>query len=113
MRTLVAPKKLTVRAVHKTFLEIANESGAAVRLLLLLPSSRRTIVLFQSQKRRVDKIRGLLVNARETEPNFIVKALQGKMRINMGPKTVMVRRMGCFIRISTSQAAFGSRLRLR
>jgi len=32
-----------------------------------------------------------MVNAREVEANYIVKALQGKMRINMGPKTVQVR----------------------
>lgn len=45
---------------------------------------------FQSQQKRTDKIRQMLVDCRGPEAKFVVKALQGKMRIGLGPKTVMV-----------------------
>jgi len=38
----------------------------------------------------VDKIRNLFVRSRESEAQFIVRALQKKMRLNMGEKTLLV-----------------------
>jgi len=42
----------------------------------------------QSIKKKQVRIRQLLVSCRESEAQFIVKALQGKMRINLGPKSI-------------------------
>jgi ATP-dependent DNA ligase len=45
----------------------------------------------QSVRKKQDRVRQLLVSSRESEAQFIVRLLQGKIRINMGPKTVVVR----------------------
>eukprot|EP01128_Nolandella_sp_AFSM9_P012956 TRINITY_DN981_c0_g1_i1.p1 TRINITY_DN981_c0_g1~~TRINITY_DN981_c0_g1_i1.p1 ORF type:complete len:535 (-),score=125.48 TRINITY_DN981_c0_g1_i1:5-1609(-) len=84
VQTLVAPSKLTVSGVHHSFLQIAQESGG------------------NSMQRRLGRIRSLLVNSREEEAAFIVKALQGKMRINMGPKTVLAAVAKAFARFEAS-----------
>eukprot|EP01127_Copromyxa_protea_P021939 TRINITY_DN7675_c0_g1_i1.p1 TRINITY_DN7675_c0_g1~~TRINITY_DN7675_c0_g1_i1.p1 ORF type:complete len:838 (-),score=280.43 TRINITY_DN7675_c0_g1_i1:57-2570(-) len=79
LRTLVAPKPLTVARVHQQFLEIAKISGNS------------------SQQKRTDKIRQMLVDCRGPEAKFIVKALQGKMRIGLGPKTVLAGLAHAFV----------------
>jgi DNA ligase-1 len=72
VRTLVPPKPLTVQDVYKTLKQIALEKGHA------------------SVKKKQDRIRQLLVACRECEAQFIIRLLQGKIRINMGPKTALV-----------------------
>lgn len=71
IRTLVAPKPLTVMAVFENLKAIAAERGNS------------------SQKKKQDRIRTLLVACKEYESMYIIKALQGKMRINLGPKSVI------------------------
>uniref|UniRef100_A0A6B2KYI7 DNA ligase 1 n=1 Tax=Arcella intermedia TaxID=1963864 RepID=A0A6B2KYI7_9EUKA len=71
VRTLVKSKPLTVNKIHQTFMEIAKESGKS------------------SQKKRIDKVRSLIVQAKDFEATYIVKALQGKLRIQLGPKTII------------------------
>jgi DNA ligase-1 len=38
----------------------------------------------------VDKIKGLLVRARGSEPKYIIRGLQGKLRIGLAQSTVLV-----------------------
>jgi DNA ligase-1 len=71
IRTLVPPKPLTVLGVFEHLKAIAAERGNA------------------SQKKKQDRIRSLLVACKEYESMYIIKALQGKMRINLGMKTVI------------------------
>jgi DNA ligase-1 len=71
VRTLVPPKPLTVQNVVASLKAIAKEQGQA------------------SVRKKQDRVRQLLVSSRESEAQFIVRLLQGKIRINMGPKTVV------------------------
>ena len=43
----------------------------------------------QSQKWKVDTIKKLLVRARGNEPKFIIRGLQGKLRIGLAQSTVL------------------------
>eukprot|EP00578_Thalassiosira_sp_NH16_P002757 CAMPEP_0181131290 /NCGR_PEP_ID=MMETSP1071-20121207/30342_1 /TAXON_ID=35127 /ORGANISM="Thalassiosira sp., Strain NH16" /LENGTH=1048 /DNA_ID=CAMNT_0023217465 /DNA_START=142 /DNA_END=3288 /DNA_ORIENTATION=+ len=76
-RTLVGfgrvsgPRRLSCREVLKVFKEIANTSGS------------------QSQKWKVDKIKSLLVRAKGFEPKYIIRGLQGKLRIGIAQTTVL------------------------
>ena len=69
---MAGPKRLEVGEVLKVFREIATTSGS------------------QSQKWKVDKIKGLLVRARGSEPKYIIRGLQGKLRIGLAQSTVLV-----------------------
>ncbi|GBG87375.1 hypothetical protein CBR_g45434 [Chara braunii] len=71
-RTMFAPQPLTCVKVLEAFLFIAKETG---------PSS-------QDKKR--GRIKSLLVSARDCEPQFIIRSLQGKMRIGLAEQTVLV-----------------------
>ncbi|KAL9189968.1 hypothetical protein ACHAXT_009643 [Thalassiosira profunda] len=77
-RTLVGfgrvsgPKRLSCQDVLKVFKEIANTSGS------------------QSQKWKVDKIKSLLVRAKGSESKYIIRGLQGKLRIGVSQSTVLV-----------------------
>lgn len=51
----------------------------------------------QSVRKKQDRVRQLLVSSRESEAQFIVRLLQGKIRINMGPKTVVVSHLRLLI----------------
>eukprot|EP00906_Rhabdomonas_costata_P024196 RCo034816 len=70
-RTLVKPQALTLRGVFATLKSIAQASGK------------------DSGKKRVEKIVSLLAASRETEPQFIVRSLQGKLRIGLAEQTVI------------------------
>jgi len=65
------PKRLSCGDVLKVFREIANTSGS------------------QSQKWKVDKIKSLLVRAKDSEPKYIIRGLQGKLRIGLASTTVL------------------------
>eukprot|EP01012_Entosiphon_sulcatum_P047072 TRINITY_DN636_c0_g1_i1.p1 TRINITY_DN636_c0_g1~~TRINITY_DN636_c0_g1_i1.p1 ORF type:complete len:708 (+),score=105.73 TRINITY_DN636_c0_g1_i1:1073-3196(+) len=70
-QTLRKPMPLTVRGVFQTLQTIALASGK------------------EAGKRRVEYIKQLLVAATDTEPVFIVRALQGKLRIGLAEQTVL------------------------
>eukprot|EP00758_Cryptobia_borreli_P012888 Tbor_TRINITY_DN5787_c0_g1::TRINITY_DN5787_c0_g1_i1::g.20852::m.20852/K10747/LIG1; DNA ligase 1 len=71
MRTLVKSKDLTAKSVLKAFRSIADTSGK------------------DSQKRRGDIIKTLVRDAKGPETNFLIRALQGKMRIGVAELTVL------------------------
>jgi DNA ligase-1 len=65
------PKSLNCIDVLTVFREIANVSGS------------------QSQKWKVDKIKSLLVRAKGSESKYIIRGLQGKLRIGLAQTTVL------------------------
>ena len=64
-RTLVQPKPLTVRKVFDSFYEIALMKGAS------------------STERKVASIKALLIACKEHESTYIIRSLQGKLRIGL------------------------------
>jgi len=76
-RTLVGfgikPKPLVAKEVLEVFRQIAMTTGS------------------QSQKWKVDKIKGLLVRVQDpSESKYIIRCLQGKLRIGLAQSTVLV-----------------------
>ena len=73
-RTLgfVKPKPLYVAQVYKKFRDIAAVSGN------------------RSQDRKVSVIKSLLVSSRENEAQYIIRGLQGKLRIGLAEKTILM-----------------------
>uniref|UniRef100_A0A7S4FBN9 DNA ligase n=1 Tax=Chrysotila carterae TaxID=13221 RepID=A0A7S4FBN9_CHRCT len=70
--TLGKPKPLTVGGVYQVLRELASMSGKDV------------------QTRKKDKIKHMLVAAQGKEAQYIIRALQGKMRIGLAEQTVLV-----------------------
>ncbi|CAL9087167.1 unnamed protein product [Musa textilis] len=66
------PQPLTIAKVFDTFRAIAKESGK------------------DSQDKKRNHIKGLLVAATDCEPQYLVRLLQSKMRIGLAEKTVLV-----------------------
>eukprot|EP00760_Papus_ankaliazontas_P012426 PhM_4_TR15288/c0_g1_i1/m.14738/K10747/LIG1; DNA ligase 1 len=71
-KLLMVPKPLTVARVFTQFKAIALASGK------------------DSQKQRGDKMTSLLREAKGAEVNFLVRALQGKMRIGLAEQSVLM-----------------------
>ncbi|EKX46417.1 hypothetical protein GUITHDRAFT_157730 [Guillardia theta CCMP2712] len=71
-RVMFAAKSLTVQTLHKSLLQIAKMTGK------------------DSGTLKKDKIKSLLVAAKGIETQFIVRHLQGKMRIGLAEQTVLV-----------------------
>lgn len=69
----IKPKPLTAHQVLKTFREIASITGS------------------QSQKQKVNLIQKMLVAARDpAETKYIIRGLQGKLRIGLAQSTVLI-----------------------
>lgn len=71
-RTMFAPPPLTIAGVFKAFHDIASSEGA------------------KSQERKKGMIVKLLVGAKQNEAGFVMRALQGKLRIGLAEQTVLV-----------------------
>ncbi|ETO15788.1 DNA ligase I [Reticulomyxa filosa] len=69
--TIFAPRMLTVQSVFSTLISVANSEGK------------------QSMTQKVRLIQSLFVASRETEAKFIVRHLQGKLRIGVNEQTVL------------------------
>ena len=72
VQTLVKPKPLTVSRVFKTFRDVATMNGKDV------------------MRRRQDALKAIIRDAKGPEINFVVRALQCKMRMGLAEPTVLV-----------------------
>jgi DNA ligase-1 len=66
------PKVLTVKDVHEKFLQITQTKGD------------------KAQQRKVDVIKAMMIKCQGNEAMYIVRALQGKLRIGTAAQTVLV-----------------------
>ncbi|GAA5941308.1 DNA ligase (ATP) CDC9 [Sporobolomyces koalae] len=71
-RTLFKPKPLTINKVFEELTKIAKTSGQ------------------QSQARKVGTIKGLLATCQGFETKYLIRSLEGKLRIGLAEKTVLV-----------------------
>ena len=71
-KQMFKPKPLTVSGVLNTFREIASSEGA------------------KSQDRKIKLIIKLLAAASENEAGYVMRALQGKLRIGLAEQTVLI-----------------------
>ncbi|PVZ98087.1 hypothetical protein BB558_005925, partial [Smittium angustum] len=71
-KTLFPMPRLTIDKVFNTFYEISTSSGAL------------------SQQKKIDKISSLIVSGSSKEAKYIVRSLEGKLRIGLAEKTVLV-----------------------
>jgi DNA ligase-1 len=86
--TMFKPKALTVQSVFQNLTDIAKASGNAVRLLPRIAPLRSTDD--QSQNKKVGIIKKLLAACQGNEAKFIVRSLEGKLRIGLADKTLVV-----------------------
>eukprot|EP01060_Flectonema_neradi_P026024 TRINITY_DN3487_c0_g1_i1.p1 TRINITY_DN3487_c0_g1~~TRINITY_DN3487_c0_g1_i1.p1 ORF type:complete len:764 (+),score=127.68 TRINITY_DN3487_c0_g1_i1:19-2310(+) len=76
---LVQPKRLTINGVYTMLRQVAAMSGKDV------------------QKRRTDIICKALRSAKPVEANFIIRSLQGKMRLGLALNTIMMALAHAFL----------------
>ncbi|KAL9654347.1 hypothetical protein ABK040_010376 [Willaertia magna] len=71
-KTMFKPKALTIKGVYDAFKFIATTEGR------------------KSTNVKVEKIKLLLVSSTDVEPMYIIRSLQGKLRIGLGEETVLI-----------------------
>lgn len=88
-KTIFKPKPLTVRSVFKDLKEIAMVSGNSVRLHVQR-SALRLISLRQSQAKKTGIITKLLAACKDEEAKYIIRSLEGKLRIGNAERSVLI-----------------------
>lgn len=71
-RTLFKPRPLTISHVYSTLREIATLAGK------------------ESAQRKVDKVKGLLVACQGSEAKYLVRSLEGKLRIGLAESSILI-----------------------
>eukprot|EP01134_Creolimax_fragrantissima_P004545 CFRG4545T1 len=68
---LFKPKSLTVSSVYESLVSLAKISGS------------------KSQTQKIDRIKGMIVACESTEAKYVIRAMQGKLRIGLAEKIVL------------------------
>ena len=89
-KVLFKPKALTLDFVFKHLKEIALSSGHSVRLFCNKGVSSINLRGSQAQKKKTSIITKLLAACQGTEAKYIIRSLEGKLRIGNAEKTVLV-----------------------
>lgn len=106
---MFTPAPLTVQGVFKKLKEIASLQGSAVSSKkkrsnvsvvgsyhFLFSFSSSSIV--QSQNKKKDTIKTLLVACRDCEAQYLTRSFQGKLRIGLAEKSVLVALAHAFVK---------------
>lgn len=80
------PKPLTVTTVFQGLSDIAKASGNQVSFLPLLSS----VLTPKSQARKVGIINRLLASCEGNEAKFIIRSLEGKLRIGLAERSLVI-----------------------
>jgi len=89
-KTLFKPKPLTVPFVFSNLKEIALCTGHSVSHAIVSPPTGASQHLFQSQGKKVSIVTKLLAACKGEEAKYIVRSLEGKLRIGNAERTVLV-----------------------
>lgn len=104
-KTMYKPTPLTVRSVFNKFKEIAAMQGHSVIIFYYYISTMSSnSIFFKSMNKKKQIIEGLLVACRECEAQFIIRTLQGKLRIGLAEKTIIAAIAHAFV--ATDPKAF-------
>lgn len=71
-KTMMKPKPLTTKYVFESLKSISNMTGNA------------------SQTRKIDTINKLLISCTANEPKYLMRSLEGKLRIGLAQQTVLI-----------------------
>ena len=86
-KTLFKPKPLTLPFVFGKLKEIALSTGNAVGGPLIVEVS---LIVSQSQAKKVSIITKLLAACHDIEAKYIIRSLEGKLRIGNAERSVLV-----------------------
>ena len=84
------PKPLTVSHVYKKLKEIAQLTGNKVKPCPVVFHLIDRLVPLQSQQRKGDIIKSLLVSCQSHETRYLVRSLIGKLRIGLAEQSMIV-----------------------